>query len=271
MGYNTILSRIFIKVDEERFVPYVNTRVSNCTTISDKGREVRAQENFPLYIKRRNVATLQDVQEWIDETVEQKIECNKNYDWADKTEKDIRANLGWNVTFYLSGKRNMSDKQIYNWFKSGFKNGYTIEELKEIYPSLLVYLNDYESKDAVYVNSTDELIAVLDNTKYDNYQLYISAYEYVLKAIQRKNKLEKYTKQKKENVPVSEYYYVEDNGVFFYTSRRKVGIVYESQNAKKFKHKSQAELFAKRLRERYGRKTAEVKKKELNKPQLIIF
>lgn len=269
MGHNTILTRIFIKVDEERFVPYVNTRSSNTTVFSNKGREVYAKEDYPLNIKRKNVTSLQEVQQWIDETVARQIENNKGYDWADKTDKAIRDNFIYNAYFHLSGKTTMSDKQLYNWFKSGFKNGYTIEEIKSFYPLLTVYLRDYDTKDTVTADSTEELIAILDNEKYKNYQLYINNYDDVLKAIQSKNKLNKFVNTK--NVPVSEFYYVADESTSFHRYKRKVRRVFDVEHATKFKHKSQAELFAKRLRERFGIADCEVKKEKLNKPQLINF
>lgn len=264
MGYDTIINRQFIKVDEERFIPYVNSRTSNCYTINDNGREVKVQEHYPLNLGvRRNVTTIDEIEKYFENCVQDKIEFykdNQNYSEEERSETYIRENLGWLLVFYVGSNRYMSQKQMVTWFKSGFKQAKTIEEMKEKFYATFTFRN-YETKDNVEINSTDELKAFLEREDADQYQFMINMFSWVYGRIKRENAaIRKANAKPKVTKEVDHYFVVNSNVGYLRKVKRSLYNSFSVSSAQIFKTEKQAQSFIDKVKLRYNIKHLIVEK-----------
>lgn len=255
MGYDTIINRQFIKVDEKRFIPYVNSRTSNCTTINDNGREVKVQEHYPLNMgKQRNVTTIEELELYFENLVQEKIEFykdNENYSEEERNETYIRENLGWLLVFFVGSNRYMSQKQMLTWFKSGFKQAKTIEEMIEKFSASFTFRN-YDTKDNVEIHSTDELKAFLEREDANQYQFMINMFSWVYERIKRDNRTKKASTQRVKK-PVEQDHFFVVNSTIGYLVKRKRSLysAWTVNGAQRFKTEKLAEKFVEAVNKRY--------------------
>lgn len=267
MGHHTITNRQFIKVDSERFIPYVIATSSNTTTTNSQGREVYCKDTFALNIGGLNVVTLESVKKAFDSELSRLSSVYLTDLYPEyKTIEDIKDNFAWLTTFRLSGRLFISLNQIMKWYESGVKSAMTIEEMREIDPYLSIsYYQDINYKT---IKTTEELIACLDDEYYQNKQLYVYRFPIFL------DERAKHNKQKqleKPIVAVSKYYTTKSqSGSSYKIIKRKLYTTY-SEYGKKFRTKGEANAFVAKINKKYGITDISVREIILDTPKEIIF
>lgn len=183
MGYNTIQRKAFIKVDEDRFIPFVRTISSNCFDLNG----AHAREDFSLSIAKTQAVTMDDVIAWVEETVHNKAN-SEYYISQGRTEKDIRDRFGYYTTFYVNSNRSMTDKQVVRFFKRGQTDSKTVEEWREL--GGIIVMRKYGGERFI-INTTDELLEKLE--EYNNiskgYYVYVENLDRVFDNMRIENRL----------------------------------------------------------------------------------
>lgn len=151
MGFQTIIGRMFIKVDETRFIPMVLGKDSNSFD-AITGKATRSYYN--LQHISNGYTTIEETKREFMDIAERYKRTSDEY-----TLEQIINELGWFSTFYVNSNRSMSFNQIIRWFENGFKEALTIEEYKAIGVNFPMYIDGKLSK---YLETTQELLEVLE-------------------------------------------------------------------------------------------------------------
>lgn len=140
MSYQILYRSMFVKLNDNKFIPLIETGSNNCYDIMWNGRERRERSWHQLRIQGRHndfaftrEEIMQEVERWIDDEKEQHANKPKPeyyHDTTPFTEKDIESHFGYFAGMAIEG-RNTGDttaQQVRNFFLKGFEQAVDMAE-----------------------------------------------------------------------------------------------------------------------------------------------
>lgn len=240
MGYDTIQMRAFVKLDEKRVIPFVQSTDSNLYDFQDKN----VKSTWVYQLNSNKFISESDIVPFLDGLVKNALESKYN----DKTENEIKESLGWYSVFYTKTSRESSYKQMYNFFKNGIKESVTLEDIireSSIYATL-------ENKTNVFFNSTKDLIEFIDNTT-DSYYLNLTNIEGARFIINENKKLKALSNPRaKKYKPKFTYYVYNTLGYYCKKNGNYVKYFKFENKATKFSSENKANEYMEFLNENFN-------------------
>jgi hypothetical protein len=271
MSYDIIYNRQFIKVDENRVIPFLEMGSNNCYEASGNGRKrARSWGNSFGFTNGKLIANNEDILKEIDNFEEStKQNCIENSErYGEGWEYDPKR-FGYHtgISFYGKSTRSTSFDAFKSYYKNGIKEAMTIEELWEndIRITLHVYrwLDEHitskglEIKPDVTFTSTQHMIDTINEyeTYYGNKTtLYLHCNgDWLIERMKKRNNRNKVANRKeKKRVEVNEYFVLRnDNGGYFVRNTAR-GYKYtffaSGSSVKSFMSEKQAESFKNKMR-----------------------
>ena len=268
MSYDIIYNRQFIKVDENRVIPFLEMGSSNCYELSNRKR-ARSWGNSFGFTNGEIIANNEDILKEIDDyEIRIKESCiNNTKQYGEGWEYDPkRFSYHSGISFYGKTTRNTSFSAFKSYYKNAIKEAMTIEELWEndIRISIYVYRwkdeditsKELEIKPDVTFTSTQHMIDTINDyqTYYSNkISLFLRCNDgYLIERMKkRKNRNKIANRKEKKRVEVNEYFVLQnDNGGYFVrnTARGYKYSFFLGGSVKTFMNEKLAENFRKKMR-----------------------
>jgi hypothetical protein len=277
MSYDIIYKRQFIKVDDKRVIPMIQYGSNNTYEgrWGNKGRAKRARDWERYEYKLPNpMVTLEEML-----TAQQTSRLTMMEQYINYT--DERWSRFSSIQMY--GKGYITFQQWANFFKNGFKDALTVEELAEYRIYLKMYLSTYSLEDTVkrgydakapvIFGTTEELIEKV--TEWEDYygelkgriRFILLCDDWNFEAL-RRNKAPKRTKHEKTRTEVDEYYVLkclEVQGYLVKYTRSGYRYSYypDSYSTKKFRTEKEAEKYRGNLRSPNKFEVAKITQKQI--------
>jgi len=272
MSYTIFYNKQFIKVDENRVIPFMEMGCNNVWEMNNRKR-ARDWENSRSFtggeIIIANDELLSNVDKYRTELIAQQTQyAENNPTYTKDPYEDKRFGYFASLAMYGRSTRATTFGAFRNIFVNGINEAKTIEELKEVGVSISIYVSPYsrkgieaaglEFKPDVTFTSTEQMIEVIKEYSeyYSNVIGLIGSCFYLRtwngKSIERLQKKNRVTVKKEKTVKeVSEYWVLECLNVHgYFVKHTKYGYKYVQQAifAKKFITEAKAKSFLKRMR-----------------------
>ena len=261
MSYSILYGKQFIKVDNERVIPFIEVGDNNVYEAYGRGtKRSRDWGNSTSFITENSmIVNANELLSNIDKDREQLIIRGKeNAEKYDETWVYDDKRYGWHVgvAIYGYGTTKTTFGMFRSFYKTGIKQALTIEELKErgVTFNLIVYRwrdedilsKGLEIKPDVKIESTEHLIKIHDEYKAyygKNASVYLTTNNGLfLSRIKKQTKRETKEKVRKE----VEEYYVLESGRGYFVRNMKRGYKYSlylCSSTKKFITEKEANKF----------------------------
>ena len=272
MSYEIIYNRQFIKVDDNRVIPFIEMGSNNCYEAHGTGRKrARSWGSSRMFSNGSMMINNDELLVKIDEyEIEVKESCaNSVKEYNDESWAYDAKRFGYHtaISFYGRSTRSTSFGAFKSYYKNGIKEAVTIEELFErgVRIELCVYYwreeditsKGLEIKPSVLLKSTQQMIDAI--TEYESYygnkaSVYIAPItDWSLENFISDKRIGKRKEKKpKVSVDVNEYYVLRstETGGYFVrnTARGYKYSFYVSGNVKAFITEKEAENFKKKMR-----------------------
>lgn len=271
MSYEIIYNRQFIKVDDNRVIPFLEMGSNNCYEATGSGRKrARSWGNSYGFTNGCIIAYNDELLYNIDNYEKEIIERSKKNveEYGDSWAYDPKR-FGYHtgISFYGRGTRSTTFSAFRSYYKNGIKTAKTIEELKE--HGVQFYLTVYRWKDEdilskgleikpdVTFESTEQMINTIN--EYEEYyggkvSLYINLLGSdwnLVQMIKDKNREKRMNRKTKEKTLTNEYFTLvsKNNGGYFVRfTARGYRYSYFQSSGKKFLTEKQAEKFKSKMR-----------------------
>jgi hypothetical protein len=243
MSYTILYAKQFIKIDENRVIPFIQQGDNNVYESNRKrARDWSSSYMFNKTIITSNETLLQEIERFKQDTIERCNEDVKQYDgiWA-YDEKRFGYHTGIAVGARHTTKTSFG--MFKNFFVSGINNAKTIEELRKLGCSLGIRISTYDNKNiieagleikpTVNFTSTEQAIATIEEYEayYKGHNVYLYIYAYGMDRVVEKLKKRKTPKQIEK---VDHYFQINTPfGLFVKNTSR--GFQYSRWNAKPFR------------------------------------
>ena len=243
MSYTILYAKQFIKIDENRVIPFIQQGDNNVYESNRKrARDWSSSYMFNKTIITSNETLLQEIERFKQDTIERCNEDVKQYDgiWA-YDEKRFGYHTGIAVGARHTTKTSFG--MFKNFFVSGINNAKTIEELRKLGCSLGIRISTYDNKNiieagleikpTVNFTSTEQAIATIEEYEayYKGHNVYLYIYAYGMDRVLQKTKK---TKTPKQIEKVDHYFQINTPfGLFVKNTSR--GFQYSRWNAKPFR------------------------------------
>jgi hypothetical protein len=245
MSSTILYGKCFIKYDDENVLPIIMSGASNCTQISDRGREIRERSwSLATYVTKGSILlSKQDIVKWFDNERANLLSNNPSSE-NDRGYTDDQYGYYQGISYY--GQKRVTFDNFKNFFLNGHKKAYTVEQLVEEARIDITYsykVNE-EPKSGVIL-TTDELKRFVSEVllmRADEIQIDLEG-DSGLKRIKRFIKKPSPTRISYIFKDVLHYYGLNYAGLGFLaklTSRRVRYSPYESGGIKKFETEKQA-------------------------------
>ena len=165
MSYTIFYRAMFVKLRNNTYIPIIESGDNNVYEFDNK-RRAREWTSCrwifePEEQKKKYDFTedeiLANAQKDIDKTVQQYEGKEPAFGGEPYTKKAILSDLGFFNCIRIYGRRNTTASQFLSFFKSGFKNCITMEELQEKGRWLILSYYEDEKYQKLYVNTENEL------------------------------------------------------------------------------------------------------------------
>jgi hypothetical protein len=268
MSYEIIYQKQFIKAvkeDKTVYVPMVEGGSSNCFEVATNRRS-RSWFCDTFILDGENYGTKEQMLNKAEELKKELIERNeinkKEYPgWNSYDDKSFGYFAGIAIGTANTGKTSFG--QFKGIYKTGCDKALTIEELKDIGISTIVYVSLFDYKEFkekgleefyIRVETSEELIKVIDEKKEylkgTDYRLSIKFQGWDGNFKKARSRFKKNANKKKEWTYVDSFYVLE-NSVGFFVKNTKSGYRYtpsHSIGCKKFASKKEAEAFKRKMK-----------------------
>jgi hypothetical protein len=260
MSREIIYDKQFIKLAENKFIPFIYTGSNNCYEWNNRRR---ARNWVPLQVKEGGVVcSREDLMAYVDSMVDSHV---SDEDSKEMVEESLFYYIGWEI-----GSKS-SAKDLKNFFNTGCDKAITLEQLKELGCRVEIEGGYYNEK---YRYETVECRVVAEPN------FFLSDYKEIKNLEGVKNILVRLTgnlhpdyiakgarslffprkKREKERLDVDEFYTITVNGDYFVRNTAR-GYKWSHYPKKKYPTKKKAEQAIKRLK-KHGRWAYEIKKIE---------
>ena len=250
MSYEILYNKQFVKVGEDKFLPMILIGSNNCTTISDRGREIRARDwhrdsfNSNGIIFPTGEQILNKIDEYRNSLLD-KNETKEEYKYDDE-------HFGSNTSLAMYGKHKLTFSQYRSFYKTAIKQALTVEQLKEFDIDVEMYVYFYNEEDAtkkglivkprVTFTTTEELLKTY--AEWEKYygvesgriSFALSDSEWAWKKL-RKSRSKKKELKEKQHINLDSYWVlemVEGNGYYVKSTARRIRHSYYSSGGKVF-------------------------------------
>lgn len=155
MSVSILFRPLFIKLDNDKYIPVIETGSSNCYTASYKGYYSYARDWSNCRVHKDICCTESELLESIQKERESSKErTNKEYEeyktnpdtlknWGIIEYKD--ENFGWIEGLRLYGKNKTSYKDYLNFFKKGIRQAITLKTAKQLHISVVIRYNQKDT------------------------------------------------------------------------------------------------------------------------------
>lgn len=165
MSHQIYYGKQFVKLNNNKLLPFMWEGSNNCTEFSWNGRE-RRERNWSrqgYFSNGKMFPTAEDILKSIDDFRQGYIERYKD----DVEDKYDDKRFGWFAGCRLTGKHGMTFGEFKGMFTTGIKQAMTVEELKTFGIDLVMWVYHYkpeditdkgfEIKERLHFNTTDEV------------------------------------------------------------------------------------------------------------------
>lgn len=215
MSYTILYAKQFIKIDNNRTIPFILQGDNNVyESYKKRARDWSNSYGFTKTIITSNEALLQEIERFKQDAIER---CNEYVKQYDETWAYDEKRFGYHTGIAVGGSHTTktSFSMFKNFYVNGIKNAKTVEELKELGCSLGITVSHWdkeviakaglEIKPNVPFTSTEQAIATIEEYeayyKGHNVHLYIDAY-----GMDRVVEKLKKPKQPKQKTKVDQYF-----------------------------------------------------------------
>lgn len=257
MSYEIIYARQFIKVDENRVIPFVLCGSNN---VWEANNRRRSRSWWALCFDGNKAAYT------LDELLKQADERRKYFKSTYEDYNDKYFSYYSSITMY--GRKNLTFNAYKSFFKNGFKNAVTIEELRDNNVSLSFFLEKgSENETRLYPTTSEELAKIIDEK--GNLCLRVYAGEMGMQDFLDSRKAVR-TRKRREPITVDSYYKIRTEQGGYFVRKTKYGYKYSFYDGKKYKTEKAAQKKVDELME-ISLRTFVVEEQKLEYPQAIRF
>lgn len=270
MSYDILYGKQFIKVDDNRVIPFVLIGSNNLYEAGNNNKRVREWSNTYAHSEGKRVIVendtlLANIDKYREQTMERCAENVKEYKDESWAYDDKRWGYHTSVAMYGKHTSTTSFGMYKSFFKNGIKEAMTVEELYDAHVTISLRVSPYyDAKEfeamnvkvlpTVYIKTTQQLIDTI--AEYEAYYagvksatLYIS--ESGMEWFMRRKPKRKVDKKETKHIIVKEYYVLKAiNTGFYFFRNTKYGYKYSYHaiSGKAFHSEAKAKAFHKRMR-----------------------
>lgn len=253
MSYEIIYDKQFIKVAENKFIPFLFAGSNNCTEWSPSGRERRVRSWSSFIINDGGVVTREELIAYVDKTVES---CVGGYE--NSTKEDVENRLLSHMAWQIGNKN--SSKDLKNFFNTACNKAITIGQAREINYGVAIHADDtgYAEKFDKEIHKEPVFYSVEHGSDFiETYNKLKKDYKRVRVVLERaddnfgiKARKRFFPRKKKnegrETEVVSEFFTIMVDNVYFSKNTAR-GYRYGFSPIKKYRTKKEAENVIKRM------------------------
>ena len=272
MSYEIYYDKAFIKVNDNTYIPFLETGSNNCYQSGKSGRFDKRERNWyndTFFTEGEVMQTKNNILLKIDKFRQGLIDSNIEYNTAhpeynNDSYTDNRFGYYAGCTKYGSGTTKFTFKMFQNIYLNGFKEALTIEEYAAKGITFFINLSEYnrkdiekaglEFKDSVAFKSTEQMIdTIIEWEQYYKRDFGFSIRTYSDYSIKNLKPYQKRERKAKEYKEVDKYYIIDCKGTGFFYKLKNYGFKYvmDSSSAKKFISEAKANIYVKKLKDRY--------------------
>lgn len=270
MGYEILYNKQFIKVDDKRVIPFIQSGSNNCYEWSGTGnRQRRARDWYNTVGYNPEGKIIANADDILADIIKERDATLVSY--PEDTAETINKSYGSYKAISVGGRsqRSTSFGSYLGFFKQGIAQAKTIEELAEkgieIYITTSRYSKDelaekgLEEKPSVTFTTTEQLVSVID--EYEAYYkgtgvcYYISTHSpYSIESMQKaERRAKKAALPAKRLLEIDNYYVLkclQVSGYFIKQSKRAYRYAFNPNNGKKFMTEKEANAYHKTMKRR---------------------